>query len=104
MQMPVTVGIVVAVIFLVAFSEWFYQLVTGWKEFVLDDEYFKYRIAGISLFSFLVIGGTFYGLALVNECPNEEREGVFAKLNCEDYAKVKMGTEKVLLKFEKATE
>lgn len=104
MQMPVAVGIIVAIIFLVAFSEWFYQLVSGWKEFVLDDEYFRYRIAGISLVSFLVMSVTFYGLALIYECPNEVREGVFAKLNCKEYSKILVGTEKVLIKIEKPTE
>lgn len=98
--MPVIVGILVAIIFLVAFSEWFYNLVTGWREFVLDDVYFRYRIAGVSLLSILVMGGTFYGMALVNECPNEERTGLFAGLNCEQYQKIKASTEKMLVKAE----
>lgn len=95
MQMPVVVGIVVAVIFLVAFSGWFYHLVTGWGEFVLDDVYFRYRIIGVSLISILVMSGTFYGIALINECPNENRVGIFAGLNCEQYTKIKVGTEKL---------
>lgn len=99
--MPVIVGIVVAVIFLVAFSEWFYNLVGGWREFVLDDIFFKYRIVGISLFSFLVMGGTFYGMALINECPDENREGLFANLNCEQYTSIKASAEEVLVKIEK---
>ena len=98
MQMPVIVGIVVAVIFLVAFSEWFYNLVSGWKEFVLDDIFFRYRIAGMSLLSILVMSGTFYGMALVNECPNEERVGLFANLNCDQYAKIKADAEGLLIK------
>lgn len=95
MQMPVIVGVVVTIIFLVAFSEWFYHMVTGWKEVVLDDIYFHYRIAGVSLLSILIMSGTFYGLALVNECPNENREGIFAKLNCEDFSKIKVETERL---------
>jgi hypothetical protein len=95
MQMPIIVGIVVAIIFLVAFSEWFYHMVTGWKEVVLDDVYFRYRIAGVSILSILIMSGTFYGLALVNECPNENREGVFAKLNCDDFSKIKVETDKL---------
>lgn len=93
--MPVVVGIIVAVIFLVAFSEWFFHLVVGWGEYVLDDVYFRYRIAGVTLLSIMVMSGTFYGMALVNECPNEVREGLFAKLNCEEYSKIKVGTEKL---------
>lgn len=102
--MPVIVGIVVAVIFLIAFSEWFYHLIIGWKNYVLDDEYFKYRIAGVSLLSVLVMSGVFYGVALVNECPNETREGIFAKLNCEQYSKITAGAEKALIKTEKPAE
>lgn len=93
--MPIVVGIVVAIIFLIAFSEWFFHLVVGWRELVLDDIYFRYRIAGVSLLSILVISGTFYGMALVSECPNEVREGLFAKLNCEEYSKIKIETEKL---------
>ncbi|MFZ3069153.1 MAG: hypothetical protein WA052_02440 [Microgenomates group bacterium] len=104
MQMPVIVGIVVAVIFLVSFSEWFYHLVVGWEDFVLDDVYFRYRIVGVSLLSILVMSGTFYGMALINECPNETREGLFAKLNCEEYSKIVVGTEKILMKVEKPLE
>jgi hypothetical protein len=104
MQMPVIVGIVVATIFLIAFSEWFYHMVTGWRDIVLDDIYFHYRIVGVSLLSILVMSGTFYGMALVNECPNEVREGIFAKMNCEAYSKIVAGTENMLLKVEKPLE
>lgn len=93
--MPVAVGIILAIIFLVAFSEWFYHLAVGWREIVIDDVYFNYRIIGVSLFSMLVIGSTFLGMAYVTECPNEKREGVFAKLRCEEYLKIKAGTEKI---------
>jgi len=104
MQMPVIVGIVVAIIFLVAFSEWFYHLITGWKEFVLDDVYFIYRIAGVSLFSIMIMSGTFYGMAYFNECPNENRVGLFAKLNCKDYEKIMAGTDKVMMTIGKSVE
>lgn len=95
MHMPVVVGIIVAIIFLVAFSEWFYHLVEGWKEIVIDDVYYVYRIVGVSVFSMLVIGSTFFGMAIITECPNENREGVFARLRCEEYLKIKAGTDKV---------
>jgi hypothetical protein len=87
--------VVVAVIFLVAFSEWFYHIAAGLNAFVLDDVYFRYRIMGVSLLSMLVMSGTFYGMALINECPNEVREGLFAKLNCEEYSKITVGAEKL---------
>lgn len=98
MQMPVAVGVIVAIIFLVAFSEWFYHLVAGWKEIVVDDVYFKYRILGVSVFSIIVISSSFFGMALITECPNEEREGVFARLRCDEYLKIKAGTEKIFPK------
>lgn len=96
MQTPIVVGVIVAVIFLVAFSQWFYHLIIGWQDFVLDDVYFKYRIAGVSLLSIILMSGTFYGIALINECPNEERQGVFAILNCEEYSKIKVEAENLL--------
>ena len=95
MQMPVAVGIILAVIFLVAFSEWFYNLVKGWGEIVIDDVYFRYRIVSASIVSMIVISSTFLGMAIITECPNQEREGVFAKLGCEEYLKIKAGTEKI---------
>lgn len=101
MHMPVIVGIVVAVIFLIAFSEWFYNIVTGWKDFVLDDVYFRYRIAGVSALTILVMSGTFVGMAYVNECPNENRIGIFEKLNCEAYTRIISGTDKAIIKMER---
>ena len=95
--MPVIVGIVVAVIFLIAFSEWFYHMIVGWGDIVLDDVYFRYRIAGVSVLSILVMSGTFYGMAYFNECPNETREGIFAKMNCESYTKIMAGTDAVMV-------
>lgn len=93
--MPIIVGIILSIIFLIAFSEWAYHMVTGWGELVLDDVYFRYRIIGVSLFSIILISATFYVMALVNECPNEEREGLMAGLQCEEYFKIKAGTDKV---------
>lgn len=96
--MPVIVGVVVGIVFLVAFSEWFFHLVAGWKEFVLDDVFFRYRVAGMSLLTILVMGGAFWGMALVTECKEEkETEGIFASLNCEEYQKIKVGAEKLFL-------
>ncbi len=95
MQMPVIVGIMLAIIFLVAFSEWFYHLVEGWGGIIIDDRYFRYRIAGVSMLSMIIISSTFWGMALITECPNQVREGVFARLRCDEYLKIKAGTEKI---------
>lgn len=91
MQMPVWVGVILAIIFLTVFSEWTFHTVVGWKEIVLDDIYYTYRIAGVTLFSILIMSSTFLVMAYVTECPNETREGFFAKLNCEQYYKIKTG-------------
>lgn len=104
MQMPVIVGVIVAIIFLVAFSEWFYHMVEGWHEIVLDDTYFKYRIAGVTLFSFAIIGVTFFGMALINECPNQARSGPLANLRCDEYLKIKAGTDRLLTTSDKPLE
>jgi hypothetical protein len=104
MQMPVIVGIVVAIIFLVSFSEWFYHMVEGWNELIVDDVYFYYRMAGVTLFSIFILSSTFLVMALVTECPNEIREGVFARLRCEEYLKIKVGTEKLFSNEVKAAE
>lgn len=93
MQMPVIVGVIVAAIFLIAFSGWFYHLASGWNEFVLDDVYFKYRILAASLLSITVISATFIGMAYAFECPNEDRQGLFSSLNCADYRNIKTGAE-----------
>lgn len=91
--MPVVVGVIVAMIFLIAFSGWFFQIMSGWNEYVLDDVFFKYRIVGATLISIMVISATFLGMAYAFECPNEERQGVFASLNCADYRNIKVSTE-----------
>ncbi|KKT37983.1 MAG: hypothetical protein UW62_C0030G0006 [Candidatus Collierbacteria bacterium GW2011_GWB1_44_35] len=93
MEMPVIVGVILALIFIVAFSGWFFHLASGWNQFVLDDIYFKYRIFAATFLSISVITATFIGMAYAFECPNEEREGIFASLNCADYRNIKTGTE-----------
>lgn len=93
--MPVIVGIILALIFLVAFSEWFYHMVSGWRELVLDDVYFKYRVVGTTLVTIFIITASFFGMALITECPNEVKEGWAARLRCEEYLKIKAGTDKI---------
>ena len=96
MQMPVIVGVILAIVFMIVFSEWFYHTFVGWKEVVIDDQLFGLRIAGAAIFSMLILFGTFMGMAYVTKCPNEEREGVFEKLNCEEYQKIKLGASMML--------
>jgi len=97
--MPVVVGVIVAIIFLVAFSEWFYHIFSGWKGFILDDIYFRYRIIGASVVSILIMSGTFLALAYSNECKGETREGVFSSLNCEEYSNIMAEKDRLLMKI-----
>ena len=60
--MPVVVGVLIALIFLVSFSEWFYNLVTGMKQLVLDDEFFGWRVAWTSFVSMIFMAAVFFGL------------------------------------------
>ncbi|MEK7525245.1 MAG: hypothetical protein AAB548_02640 [Patescibacteria group bacterium] len=89
MQMPVIVGVIIAVMFLVTFSGWFYNYALGMVELVLDDKFFSYRIVAASLVSAVFFGLVFFVISIVNQCPNQERVGLFAGLKCEQYLKLK---------------
>ena len=89
MQMPVAVGVIIVVMFLVTFSGWFYNYALGMQELVLDDRYFTYRIAVASLASAVFFVLVFFAISVVNQCPNEERAGIFSGLKCESYLKLK---------------
>lgn len=85
MEMPVMVGLLLALMFLVSFSSWFYNLVSGTRQLVLDDEFFGWRIAGTTIASLAFMVVMFIGIATVSECKNEKREGIFSSLRCEEY-------------------
>lgn len=89
MQMPVVIGVIIAVMALVTFSGWFYGYTGGMQELVLDDKLFNYRIALATISSIAFMVAMFWVIATVNECPNQTREGVFAGLKCDDYLKIK---------------
>lgn len=90
MQMPVAVGVLVAIIFMISFSEWFYHTFISWKEVIIDDRLFKLRVFGATLLSLFIISLSFVGAAYVSKCPLTEREGVFERLNCEEYQRIKI--------------
>lgn len=89
MQMPVIVGVILAIMALVTFSGWFYEYATGVRELVLDDRFFNYRIAATTVVSMLFMVAVFFAIATINECPNQVRGGIFAGLKCESYLKIK---------------
>ena len=95
MELPVTVGVILALVLLVGISEWFFGVATGLSELVLDDRFFSYRIVGASVVSIFLMVGMFVVIATVNECPNEEREGIFAGISCDKYLEFKASTERL---------
>lgn len=70
-------------------------MVIGWEVLVLDDALYRYRIGFVVLISLMTFGATFYLMALINECPETERTGPLAGLNCAPYHAIKAGTETV---------
>lgn len=96
MDMPVTIGVVLIIAFLVGFSEWFYGIVEGVNATVIDDIFYSYRIVGMILFSIVFMVAVFYGISVVNECPNENREGLFAGLRCQEYLAIKTSADEFL--------
>src|SRR3989338_1881879 len=102
MQMPIIVGVILAIMALVPLSGWFYEYATGRRELVLDDKLFNYRIAAATLFSTLFMVGIFWVIATVNECPNQTREGIFAGLNCEGYLMIKTSADNLFQPKDKA--
>lgn len=89
MQMPVAVGVIIAIMFGVTFSGWFYHYAASMQELVLDDRFFTYRIVAASLVSVVFFGLVFFAISIVNQCPDKERAGIFAGLNCKSYLKLK---------------
>lgn len=102
MQMPVVVGIIIAVMILVTFSGWFYGYTAGMHELVLDDKFFNYRIAAATFSSILFMVAMFWVIATVNECPNQTRDGAFAGLKCDGYLKIKASADNLFQPKDKA--
>jgi len=98
MQMPVAVGLILAVTLLISFSGWFLNLMKGWQEFILDDGLFWYRVTTASLISVAIMAITFIGMAYAYECPGENNYGektILGNLSCESYYKIKTNAEGV---------
>ncbi len=83
----IVVGVIISLMFLVSFTEWFYHIAAGVNEVAVRDLFFFYRIGGWIVGGILFIGGVFWILALTNECPvvGRERVGIFRYLNCDVY-------------------
>ena len=97
--MPIVVGVILGIALLVAFSEWFYHIVIGWREVVLDDKYYGIRMVSVALLSFFIISATFLVSAYVTGCPNQETEGLFSTLKCDEYLNIQAGAEGLFKSF-----
>lgn len=104
----IVVGVVIALMFLVSFTQWFYHLAVGLDNIIVRDVYASYRIGGWILGGVVFVAGVFWVLSLVNECPtvDEEKEGIFAYLNCDVYweGKSLLANERVSVLKEEAAE
>ncbi len=87
MSWTVVTGIIIALMFLVSFSQWFYELISGLNGIIVEDIYVVYRTIAWGLGSILFMGAVFWILAIVKECPDlsGERPGIFAYMDCRLY-------------------
>jgi len=95
MSMPVVVGLLLTVMFVISFSQWFYNLFKGWREVIIDDMFLIYRVVGATILSIGIMFAGFWVIATVNECKEieVEREGIFKQLNCKEYWEIRTGAE-----------
>lgn len=87
------VGVILAVVFLVSFSEWFYHLVKGANELIPSGygfyfNVFKFMAGGLSFMAVV-----FWSLSMVYECPKPNREGIFEYMDCRVYYQAKARTQ-----------
>jgi hypothetical protein len=87
MNWVVVVGVIIALMFLVAFTNWFYHIFAGINALIVEDLFVGYRIFGWGVGALLLMGGIFWINALIQECPTpeEDREGIFTLLDCRVY-------------------
>lgn len=87
----VVVGVIIAVMFLVSFTEWFYHLALGLNEAVVRDVFWAYRIGTWVVGGLLFMGAVFWVLALNTECPllEKDKPGIFKYMDCDVYWQVR---------------
>lgn len=91
MNWTVVVGVIIALMFLTAFTEWFYHLIAGANALIVEDSFVGFRIFKMGMSSVLFMAALLWVLAMFYECPTpeEEREGIFAYMDCTLYGWVK---------------
>ncbi len=92
----IIVGVIIALMFLVSFTEWFYHLLVGVNETLVKDVFLAYRIGSYIVMSLIFMVGVFWILSLNSECPLMEKEkpGIFRYMNCDGYWEARSGVER----------
>jgi len=86
----IIVGVILALMFLVAFSEWFFHLASGVNELIPSGFQFYTRLFRWILMAFLFMAMVFWTLSMVYECPRgNKRKGVFALMDCTVYWEIR---------------
>lgn len=86
----IIVGVILALMFLVAFSEWFFHLATGVNELIPSGFNYYFRLAKWIGGAALLMTMVFVSLSVVYECPKGgDREGLFALIDCTAYWEVR---------------
>mgnify|MGYP001559088882 FL=1 len=87
----IVVGVILSLMFLVSFTEWFYHIAAGVNEVIPSGALFYPSLIRMVVFSVLFIGIVLLVLSLAYECPkgDDEREGFFAYLDCTLYWQIR---------------
>lgn len=90
MSGTIILGVLVCLMFLVAFSQWFYVLALSVDEVIERDIFFHSRVlkwvGGSLLFMFVV----FWVVAYLSECRRpEEISGIFKIMDCRPYTSIR---------------
>ncbi|OGD79045.1 hypothetical protein A2368_00690 [Candidatus Collierbacteria bacterium RIFOXYB1_FULL_49_13] len=94
MNGTIILGVLVSLMFLVGFSQWFYVLALSMNEVIERDIFFRTRVfkwlGGSILFMFLM----FWVIAYLSECRRPEQiSGIFRILDCRPYTKIRTALE-----------
>jgi hypothetical protein len=87
MNWVVIVGVIIALMFLVSFTTWFFHLFAGVDALAGGGPTRGFKLVTWTFWGLLFMGSIFWGNAMINECPTPEelREGVFVYLDCTVY-------------------
>lgn len=88
MTSTIALGVILALVFLVSFTEWFYHLIVGVNQLIPSGYGFYFNVAKFTAGGVSFMAMVFWSLSMVYECPKETREGIFTYLDCTVYDKM----------------